>query len=47
MHAATFVDNRSIDTDVAILIVTAPLWITGFCALIAWGFWNDWRAGRG
>lgn len=36
--------QRSLDADVAVLIVKAPLWIAGFFALIAWGAFNDWRS---
>lgn len=39
-------DSELLDLDVAILIVGAPVYITGFCVLIAWGFFNDWRARR-
>ena len=33
--------ERSLDTDLAIMIVTAPIWIVGFAALIVLGWWND------
>jgi hypothetical protein len=30
--------------DNLIMLITAPVWITGFLALIVAGAWNDWRA---
>jgi hypothetical protein len=35
-----------VDTDLAIMIVTAPIWIAGFTALVIAGWWNDRRAAR-
>lgn len=36
--------NELLDIDLAILVVTAPIWIAGFAWLVVAGFWNDWRA---
>ena len=33
--------NDSLDTDVAWMILTAPLWICGFAVLVVAGWWND------
>jgi hypothetical protein len=38
--------DRSLDTDLAIMIVTAPIWIAGFTALVVLGWWNDRKAAR-
>lgn len=35
--------NELIDADLAILLVTAPIWIAGFVGLVVAGAWNDWR----
>jgi hypothetical protein len=36
-----FSDSKLLDTDLAIMIVTAPIWIIYFAALIVAGAWND------
>jgi hypothetical protein len=36
--------NELLDADLAVLVVTAPVWITGFLALVVVGAFNDWRA---
>lgn len=38
--------DRSLDSDLAIMVVTAPIWIAGFAALVVAGWWNDRKAGR-
>lgn len=40
---ADLTDSELLDLDMALLIVGAPVYITGFCVLIAWGWWNDRR----
>lgn len=37
-------DRDLLDADLAIMIATAPLWLTYFAVLIVAGAWNDWRA---
>jgi hypothetical protein len=37
-------ESELLDLDVAIQILTAPIWIAYFAALIVAGTWNDWRA---
>ena len=37
-------DRDLLDADLAIMIVTAPIWIAGFAALVVVGWWNDRRA---
>ncbi|HTJ17794.1 MAG TPA: hypothetical protein VL494_13535 [Steroidobacteraceae bacterium] len=32
-----------LDADLAILLVTAPIWIAGFVGLAVAGWWNDRR----
>ena len=36
--------DHSLDTDLAIMIVTAPIWLTGFVFLVVAGWWNDRKA---
>lgn len=38
-------DAEALDLDTAILLLGAPIYITGFLALAVWGWWND-RKGR-
>lgn len=39
-------DRAALDRDLAIIIVTAPIWIAGFAALVVAGWWNDRKAAR-
>lgn len=34
-------DNDAVDLDLAIMLITAPVWITGFIVLIVAGWRND------
>jgi hypothetical protein len=38
--------DRAIDRDLAIMLISAPIWIAGFAALIVAGWWNDRRSCR-
>jgi hypothetical protein len=37
-------DSQLLDRDVAILIATAPIWVTTCVVLAVLGAWNDWHA---
>lgn len=39
-------DAEALDLDTAILILAAPIYISGFLVLAAWGWWNDRRDRR-
>jgi hypothetical protein len=36
--------DRTLDTDVAIMLISAPIWIAGFAMLIVAGWLNDRRS---
>ncbi len=40
-------DREALDVDLAIMIVTSPIWIAGFAYLIVAGWWNDREARHG
>lgn len=33
--------DRDLDTDLAIMLISAPIWIAGFAWLVVAGWWND------
>lgn len=34
-------ERELLDADLAILVVTAPIWIAGFVGLVVVGWWKD------
>jgi len=39
-------DRDLLDADLAIMLITAPVWIVGFAALVVAGWRNDRKAAR-
>jgi hypothetical protein len=39
-------DRESLDTDLAIMVISAPVWICGFIGLVVLGWWGDRKQGR-
>lgn len=38
-------NQELLDRDLAIMVATAPIWLTWFAVRIVAAAWNDWRSG--